>query len=753
MQLSLVSRDAAADAPGGTLSYGIVRMLAEQRDSFDGLGAFSARRLNVGPPEAVASVPSAVVAGDFFGALGLEAPIGRLLTASDDAAGAAPAVVISDGYWERRFARSPDAIGRTLLIHDTAVPIVGVTPRGFSGATVGDIADLTITASALSQVDRGSVALLGPGNFWLRVVARPQPGLPPAQLAARLEAVWQREAERVLSPRWSASQRAGAAAQVFRASAGGTGWSYLRVIYRTPLLVLMTMVGLVLLIACANVACLLLARASSRRQELALRLALGAGRARVVRQLVTEGLLLAIAGGGLGIGLAWAASAGLVRLMSTPLLPIDVDVAPNPRVLAFTAAVAMASALLFAVLPALHATAVGPTAAFSTGARAGGRRSRWLSLLVSAQVALALVLLAGAGLFVRTFGNLQRLDPGFSSDGVVFAELDGRRLGGRDLAAEIARLPGVTAATLATHTPLSGWQWGEPFVPAGQPLPERDTASAIAVGPGYFDTLRIRILDGRAVETQDTAGSGPVAIVNEAFARKFFAGRRAVGQRLATRLAGVPTELTIVGLAGNTRTRGLREDAPETVYLPMAQASGPGSVNLVVRGQGSVASLARTIEPAVRAAMHGTPIEVRPLAVQVGAAIVQERVLALLAAVFGLLALALAVVGLYGVVAFGVLQRLPELGVRLALGARGSQVLGLVLADGARLVGAGVLVGLPAAWLASRYVRTLLFGVSPADPVSGAAAVAALAAAALLAAYLPARRAARTDPLVVLRRE
>jgi predicted permease len=753
VQIFLMPPEAPANAPASTLSYPIVHLLAEQRDLFEGLGGFSAARLNVGPPEAVRALPAAVVAGDFFGTLGLEPAAGRLLTAADDAPGAPAAVVISDGYWERQFGRSADAIGRTMLIEGVAAPIVGVTPRGFSGATVGDVPDVTIAAAARPQLDPDMAPMLTAGNFWLRVVARPRPGVSPAQVASRLDAVWHREADRVISPSWPPSQRAQLAAQVFRVGPGGTGWSYLRVVYRTPLLVLMAMVGVVLLIACANVACLLLARASSRRHELALRLALGAGRGRVVRQLLTEGLLLAIGGGVLGTALAWAASAGLLRLMSTPLLPIDVDITPNLRVLAFTAAVAIAAALLFAVAPALQATAVGPAAALSTGARASRQRSRWLPLLVSGQVALALVLLAGAGLFVRTFDNLARLDAGFSADGVVMAELDGRRLGARDLAGEIARLPGVTAATLATHTPLNGWSWSEVFVPAGQPLPERDTARAIGVGPGYFDTLRIRMLAGRGVEAGDTAGAPPVAIVNEAYARRYFANRPVVGQRLATRLGGVVKELTIVGLAANTRTSGLRLDPPATVYLPLPQIHAPGAITLVVRGRGSVASLARAVEPAVRAAVPGAPVEVQTLAGQVGATMVQERVLALLATVFGLLALGLTVIGLYGVIAFGVVQRMPELGVRLALGARRDQVLGLVLRDGARRVAIGVIAGLPAAWFASRFVRALLFEVTPADPLSAALAVGTLVTAAFVAAWLPARRAARTDPLVVLRRE
>jgi putative ABC transport system permease protein len=753
LRVTLQPHDAPADPAGGSLSYAIVRLLAEQREVFSTVGGFGGGALDVGPADNVVRVPASIVTGGFYETLGLEARAGRLLQPADDAPGAPAVAVISDGYWERQFGRQADAVGRALTINGTAVPIVGVTPRGFTGAVVGANPDITIAAAALPQVSPGAAPLLGPGNFWLQALARPRAGVSAGEAAARLEATWRRRADAVIAPHWPASQRAEVAAYVFRLGPGGTGWSYLRTLYRRPLVVLMTIVAVVLLIACANVACLLLARAASRQREMALRLALGAGRARVVRQLLVEGVVLALAGGLLGTGLAWAASRGLVRLMSTAFLPITIDVAPNERVLAFTAVIAIGTALLFAVGPAWHATAAGPAAALSTGSRASRTRSRWLSALVSVQVALSLVLLAGAGLFVRTLDNLQHRDPGFDATGVVLAEVDSTRLGARDLVADVVQLPGVAAATLSTHTPLSGWLWGEPFVPVGQPLPERDTALAVGAGPGYFETLRIRILAGRRFGTEDVEGGLPVAIVDEAFARRFFAGRPVVGERLSAKVRGQQRELTIVGIAAGTRTKGLREEVPETVYLPYAQVPAGGSANLLVRGDVPIGTLTRTIEPALRAALPGRPIEIQPLAAQVGATIVQERVLATLAAGFGLLALVLTVVGLYGVVAYEVAQRTQELGVRLALGARRGQVLGLVLGDGARLVAIGIGVGLPAAWLASRWVRTLLYDVTPADPASAVAAIAVLGGAALVAAYVPARRASRTDPLVALRHE
>jgi putative ABC transport system permease protein len=752
--VSLQRRDATADGGAvGTLSYRMVRLFAEQLDLFAAAGAYSAFRFDVGAADAVVRVPGAVVTGGFFVALGIEPQVGRLLQPADDAPGAPAVAVISDGFWERRFSRRRDAVGQSLLVGGTSVPIVGVAPRGFAGATVGSPADVTIAAAALPQVSPDQAPLLEPGNFWLRVVARPRPGLSREHLTARLEAVWRRSADGVIAPHWPARRRADVAALVPRLAPGGSGSTYLRQIYRAPLIVLLGIVGTVLLIACANLAGLLLTRAASRQRELALRLALGAGRWRVVRQLLAEGAVLAVAGAALGTALAAAASRVLVALMSTSQLPIAIDVGPDLRVLAFVTAVAGGTTLLFAVVPALVATAIDPRQELATGGRASRSRARWLAALVSGQVALALVLLAGAGLFIRTFDNLRRFDSGFDAEGVLVAELQPRHAHDSTVVPALADLPGVTAVSLATHTPLDGWTWTEAVVPAGQPLPERESTVAIGIGPGYFDTLGLRLLGGRAFGASDAAGGAPVAIVNEAYARRHFSRVDVVGARLASRVGGRPHELTVLGVAANTPLSGFRVDPPPTIYLPIAQLPEVIRVTVLVRGVGGPASLARTIEPTLRAAQPGVAVEIAPLASQVGASIAQERILALLGGGFGLMALLLSTMGLHALIAYGVAQRTHELGVRVALGARGPQILRLVVGEGAWLVAIGVAAGIPAAWLASRWVRTLLFGVTPADPVVAASAVAVLTTAAIVAAWVPARRAARTDPLTALRHE
>jgi predicted permease len=439
---------------GGSFSYAIVRALADQHEIFTGVAGFSGFSFDVGFPGSVSRVPGAMVTGGYYETLGLNPVIGRLLTREDDEPGAPLVAVASYGYWERQLARSPGAVGQTVRINGVPVTVVGVSPRGFVGANVGSIADLTMAVAALPQVNPSAAPLLGPGNFWLRVLARPRADVPIPLAASRLNAVWPQISEAVIAPHWPASRRKAMADSVFQLSPGGTGWTYLREVYRKPLFVLMAVVGLVLLIACANVASLLLARASARQREIAVRLAIGAGRARIVRQLLIESTLLSLIGAAVGVGLAWVSGRFLVSMISTGPAQIAFDLTPNWHLLGFTSAVAIATGVLFGVAPALQTTAAGPSAALRENPRMSSSRSRLLPSLVSAQVALSLVLLAGAGLFVRTLHNLQNLDPGFSAEGVLLVDLEGRRTAvPRELLEDVQRLPGVVSASLRPTRP------------------------------------------------------------------------------------------------------------------------------------------------------------------------------------------------------------------------------------------------------------------------------------------------------------
>lgn len=739
---------------GGSFSNAIVRALGEEREIFTSVAGFSQFNFDVGAPGSVGRVPGAMVTGSYYETLGLNPVIGRLLTREDDEPGAPPVAVISYGYWERHMAQSGGAVGQTVRINGVPVTVVGVSPRGFVGATVGFIADITLAAAALSQVNPSAAPLLGPGNFWLRVLARPTAAVSIPQATARLNAVWPQISERVIATHWPASRQKAMADSVFQLSPGGTGWTYLREIYRKPLYVLMAVVGLVLLIACANVASLLLARASARQREIAVRLAIGAGRGRIVRQLLIESTLLSLIGAAAGVGLAWVSGRFLVSMISTGPDQIAFDLTPNWHVLGFTSAVAIATGVLFGVAPALQTTAAGPSAALKDNARMSGSRSRLLPSLVSAQVALSLVLLAGAGLFVRTLHNLQNLDPGFNAEGVLLVDLEGRRTAvPRELLEDVQRLPGVLSASLSTHTPLSGSVWSEPAVPAGQPIPERDNAYFIGAGSRFFATMQIHLLAGREFTDRDSADGPAVAVVNEVFAQRYLANQNPVGQHLSAKVRGQPRDLEIVGLVRNTNAAGLRAAPPPTVYVAYAQLTGDLPTTLAVRAAAPPGRVSSAIQQALQSKLPGAPIEVRPLSAQVEATIVQEHMMATLAGGFGLLALTLACVGLYGLLAYNVAQRTKEIGIRMALGAPGTRVVALVLKGGARLVLIGIALGLPAAWAASRGVESMLFGLTPTDPAAICGAIGLLTTAAQLAAYLPARRASRLDPLAALRHE
>jgi predicted permease len=755
LQISMAGRDAPPSPLSDSLSYPVVRALADQTEIFAGVGAFSASTFDAGPPERVQRTPGAYVTGAFFDTLGLEPVAGRLLTREDDEPGAPLVAVITDGYWERTFGRDPRIVGQPYTIHGRSVIIVGVSPPGFTGAQVGWIADITLPVSSIARITPELAGLLGPGNVWLRALARPRPGVSSAQAQARLQALWPQLSSAAVAPTFSTERRAGIENAIFTMRPGGTGWTSLRDLFRRPLYVLTALVGLVLLIACANVSGLLLARATVRQREIAVRFAVGAERGRIVRQLLTESGLLSLAGAVLGIQIAWMLSRFLVNLLSTGPLDVTFDLTPNGHVLAFTSGLAMATVLLFGLAPAWRATAAGPGPVLKATAVKMGVRDRLLPSVVTAQVALCLLLLVGAGLFIRTLQNLRTLDPGFEHEGVLLVDVAGQRPMRfyKDAVDAIRRLPGVQSVSVAMNTPLSGAGWSETVLIEGQPQ-DREP-NFVAVSPGYFATLRTPTLRGRDFTLGDEVPPADVAIVNEVFARRYFPNQDPLGQSFSARTGRLPAELEIVGVVKDVVANQLRGDPPPTVYVSYFQVQVPlqNFSTLQVRATGSLAHVAAAIRRDLQPRMTGSPVEIRPLTSQVAAAIVQERLMATLASGFGVLALVLAAVGLYGLLAYRVAACTRDIGIRMALGADRGEVLSQVMRQGVRLVLVGILLGIAAAAGLTRYVEGMLFGLTPLDPATFIAVSVLFTVVALLASYLPARRATKVDPLVALRYE
>ena len=745
-------------------SYAIVNAVAERDDIFSGVAGFNRTTLNVGQPGSLTRVNGAWVTGEYYATLGVRAALGRLLGPEDDTVGAPPVAVLSYAYWQRAHAGDPNAIGRTVPIGGVAVTIVGVSERGFAGTTVERPADITIAAAALPQLEPTSAVLLEPGNFWLIVLARPSAGLSVEVAAARLAVVWPQIAEEAVSPAWPPARRQQIADLKLELAPGATGYSALRAPYQQPLLVLMGIVTLVLLIACANVANLLLARGAAREREISVRVAVGAGGGRIVRQLLTESALLSIAGAALGIWLAFVASRFLVDAFVVGTGPVELDVAPSLHVLGFTATIAVATTLLFGVAPALRAARVAPVRALRGDGGTARSTPGLAGVLVAAQIALSLLLLVGAGLFVQTLENLRAVDAGFQEEGVLVADVDARRegLSGPALVAfyenlleRVRALPGVSSASVSSNVPLSGSSSSEAIVPVGQDFPERDNALVVNVMPGFFDTLGTRLLAGRDVRDSDV-GSSTVALVNETYVARYFAGRVPLGERLTAR-AQPPSTVEIVGVVEDAVGNSLRTAPLPTIYYSYAQRVASGAfifnTTLSIRVSGNFAATADALRAELARQLPNATVEVRALAAQVDRALQQERLMATLAGGFGALGLVLACVGIYGLFSYNLARRTREFGIRIALGARQSSVLRLAVGGAARLLIAGLVVGVPAALAASRWVESMLFGLQPTDPIVPAAAAVLLAGAGLTAAYFPARRAARIDPVVALRLE
>ena len=707
-----------------------------------------------------------LVSGSYFSTLGAHAGLGRVITDADDqVAGAHPVAVLSYDWWESQLGGDTAVIGRTVTIDKVAYTIIGVAPREFFGTTVGQAPDMWIPLAMQAQLPPGHwKGREDEDHQELYLIARLKNGVSAEQSSAAVNLLFKQ----------SLQERAGAQASTERLqdiqrayielTPAGRGISALRGKFSFSLQVLMAVVGIVLLIACANLANLLLARATARQKEFAVRMALGAGRARLVRQLLTESVLLASLGAAAGIFLAWRLSHLLVLMASTGLTPLPLDVTPNARILGFTLLASLLSALAFGTAPALRASRIEPNSSLKggKGSAQSASRSRFGKALVVAQVALSLLLLVGAGLFVRTLINLQNLPSGFNQQNVMLFYVDttttdykGAQLNAllREVEERVKATPGVAAASFSAYFFNQG-AWTSSMFTRDQNLPERQSGlvSNKAVGQDYFTTMGIRLLQGRVFGPQDTEKSQQVAVISETTAQRFFPNSSPIGRRFG-RLPQSSEKFEIIGVVKDAKDMSLTEEWRPIAYFPYSQSDEPMS-NLVVRYSGSPEAVIQQARQAIREVSRNLPIDgVVSLSEHISRSLAQQRLVARLAAFFGMFALSLACVGLYGVLSYAVARRANEIGIRMALGAKRGDVIWLVLREALALVVAGVVIGLLASLAATRTVSTMLFGLKPNDPPTIAAATLLLFAVAALAGYLPARRAARVDPMAALREE
>ena len=706
------------------------------------------------------------VSGNYFGVLGIAPALGRTLVPADDSPQAAErAAVLSDAYWTRRFGRDRSVVGRSFRLKNVPFTIVGVAPRGFFGETAGEGPD--IWAPMTTQPGAPTFLWTGHSTTWLGIVARVRGGVPMPQVRQRLESIYERVREEVLEGTESAEFRRSVEASRVAVSGARSGSSRLRGPLSPPLFVLMALVGLVLVIACANVANLMLARNEARRRDIAVCIAIGAGRARVVRQAFAEAVLLATIAGVCGLAVAFWLSSVLTTMVSGAL-PLAIDATPDMRVLAFTLAVSCATAFVFGLAPALRAGRIDPLTALKGSGAGPGRRIRLRRMLVVAQIAASLVLLVTAGLFVRSLREIRKVEMGFQPDGVLVVQVtapaaerplspEERRLIYREIIARAETVPGVQAASAAFSGLLGREAWRNAIHVDGY-LPSPGTTArtfANAVSPRYFEVMRMPLVSGRSFSERDDERAAGVAVVNQTFARQFLAGREAVGRHVTlcrSEPCGRET-IEIVGVAADAKYAALREEKRPMLYVPLAQhTQNPREIE--VRATSDPAAITGALHRALSAVDSRVAV-VRMMAMrdQVDGSIVAERMVATLSAAFGLLALTLAAIGLYGVVAYVTARRTGEIGIRMALGAGRPEVRRLVLQDTAMLVITGVAIGVPLALAGSRLLAGQLYGVSAYDPLSLSAALAVLTLSALVAGYLPARRAVRVDPLSALRAE
>ncbi len=752
----------------------------EQAGRLKGICAFSSFPIEVsvrsesgaGGPATQAS--SHLVSGTFFSVLGAQPMIGRAIGPEDtESAGRNAVAVISHRYWEQALAADPGVLGRAIDINGTLFTVVGVMPGSFYGVDLNEQSpDMWLPITMQPQVMLQPSLLEAHGEFWLHIMARRSPSVGVAQAQAWVNAQWQRDMADREGAAISDSRRQEIAKNFVLLLRGGAGISHLRSAYEAPLAVLMGIVAIVLLIACANLANFLLAKAAAREREFSTRLALGSSRARIVRQVLTETLLLAFIGGALGLVLAFAGTRLLIKFIVGEASHTALAATPDLRVLAFTSAICVLTGLLFGLAPALRVSRTDVTGALNansrTAAGAGGRSGRLLpNLLVTGQVMLSLVLLAVAGLFLRTLHNLHTKDLGFNRTNILLVRTSPKFAGYKPeqlnalyerILNRMDALPGVRSATLSGGLPMWHGNWGSPITILDRPTTPNEDVSTLLnrVSPGYFETMGIPLVGGRTIGAEDTASSTKAVVVNQTLADKYFLHGDAIGHSFTVADPSVKGTWQIVGVVRDATYNHAGEERDPMAYLAVMQLSENDQYAywLQVQTKGDPAAVAGEVRAALAEIDPNLPIlDVQTIGELFDSLIDQQRLVSQLSGFFSALALSLCAIGLYGVMTYSVVRRTNEIGVRIALGAGAGEVLWLVLRESLVLLGIGVALGVPATLAASHTIQAGLFGLSPWDPSTLLAAVCVIAVVTLVAAYFPARRATRIDPIVALRYE
>ena len=707
-----------------------------------------------------------LVSGTYFQTLGVQAQIGRALTDADDnSAGDHPVAVISYAWWQRSLIKDPAVLSKKLKIGSTLFTIVGVAPPEFFGTKVGEAPDVWIPFSMVNSVPPGWGDYKDNFSESLYILGRLKPGVSMAQAATDVNLLYQQILRGFPDAKLNQENLQKLAKAHVQLTSMATGISTLRGQFSEPLQILMAVVALVLLIACANIANLLLARSTARARELAVRQALGARRSRIIRQLLTESLILALAGGALGVALSSVANRVLLRMVSGGLDTIPLDVSINIRLLLFTLAITIATAIVFGTIPAFRATRLQLTDQLQSGRSPQGAsgKSPLARTLVISQVALSLVLMVGAGLFLRSLINLTSIDTGFNRENVLRMQVDASSAGYKEddprlpalyqqIEQRVGALPGARAASFSYFTFHEG-SWNGSITVPGMPVNHDLDIKHNVVGTGYFDTMQIPLIAGRTFGSQDTATSQRVAVISEHMARTLFPAGSPIGHNYHIGDPSNPYEEQVIGIVKDVKFGDLAETPEDIDYIPYTQRR-QYLEDFEVRYTGGLAPISTAVQQTIHSIDHTLPItRVTTLDEQVARSITNQRLVAQLSAFFGLLAVFLSSIGIYGLMSYVVSRRTNEIGIRMTLGAARSNVRSLILRDIAILVAIGIAIGIPAALAGNHLVSNMLYGLQGSDPASLIAATAILLAVALLAGYLPARRASHVDPMVALRYE